>query len=236
MSGMNLEWIQSLPAYQKIAALGLVVVIIVALFSYFFYIPKNNQISALESEIAKLQNEISVNETKARRLEELKRENAALERQLTAKKEQLPAEAEIPNLLKQISDLGLRIGLDFRLWKPGVRTTNSSGLYAEIPVNVEIAGGYHTTAMFFDRVSKLPRIVNIGDLRMTTPQAKKGRIELQTTFVATAFAAVAEAEAAAAREQGAKGKGERKPKNSDAKGDTKSKEAKPKTGGHGPIE
>jgi type IV pilus assembly protein PilO len=231
---MNLEWVQSLPTYQKAAAVGLVVVIIIALFSYFFYIPKNNQISSLESEIAKLQNEIGVNETKARRLEELKRENTALERQLAEKKEQLPAEGEIPSLLKQISDLGLRIGLDFRLWKPGTKTTNASGLYAEIPVNVEIAGGYHTTAMFFDRISKLPRIVNIGDLRMSTPQAKKGRIELQTTFVATAFAAVAEAPPAAEGE--AKGKGKRKPKKDDAKGEKKPKEAKPKTGGHAAVE
>jgi type IV pilus assembly protein PilO len=231
---MNLEWIQSLPTYQKAAALGLVVVIIIALFSYFFYIPKNNQISALESEIAKLQNEIGVNETKARRLEELKRENAALERQLAEKKEQLPPEAEIASLLKQISDLGLRIGLDFRLWKPGAKTTNASGLYAEIPVNVEIAGGYHTTAMFFDRISKLPRIVNISDLRMAAPQAKKGRIELQTTFTATAFAAVAESDPAAEGE--AKGKRKRKPKKDDAKGEEKPKEPKPKTGGHAAVE
>lgn len=230
---MNLEWVQSLPTYQKMVALGLVVVMIVALFAWAVYIPKNSQISALESDIAKLQNEIGVNETKARRLEELKRENAALERQLAEKKEQLPAEAEIPSLLKQISDLGLRIGLDFRLWRPGAKTTNASGLYAEIPVSVEIAGGYHTTAMFFDRISKLPRIVNISDLRMTTPQAKKGRIELQTTFVATAFAAVTEAPEAEAEGGKAKGRGKRKPA---APKDEKAKDAKPKTGGHGPIE
>lgn len=190
---MNLDWLKALPIYQKFAAIGLVAVIIVALFFYFLYIPKNNQIAALQTDIAKLQNDISVNDTKARRLDELTRENAELERQLAEKKEQLPPEAEIASLLKQVSDLGLRTGLDFKLWKPGAKKSNESGLYAEIPVDVEVAGGYHTTAMFFDRISKLPRIVNIGDLHMSTPKAEKGRLVVQTTFVATAFAAVKEA-------------------------------------------
>lgn len=192
---MNFDWLHNLPTYQKLGALGLVVAIVIALFFYIFFIPKNSKISTLETEISKLQNEISVNETRARRLEELKKENAELERQLTEKKEQLPPEAEAANLLKQVSDLGLRVGLDFKLWKPGTKKNDPSGLFAEIPVNVEVAGGYHTTAMFFDRISKLSRIVNIGDLKMSSAKVEKGRVEIQTTFIATAFAALVEAPA-----------------------------------------
>jgi type IV pilus assembly protein PilO len=189
---MNLDIIRNLPLYQKVVALILIMIIIVAIFFYFLYLPKRNQIVLLQNEISKLQNEININMTKARRLEDLKRENAELERQLLQKKEQLPPEAEVASLLKQVTDLGLRVGLDFKLWRPAPKKTNPSGLYLEIPVDVEIAGNYHTVATFFDRVGKLPRIVNIGNLRMSNPRVDKGSLIVQTTFVATAFAAAEE--------------------------------------------
>lgn len=170
-------------------ALGLFIVLIVGMYLWLFYLPKNNQIKAIRGEIAKLDSEIGFNRAKADKLEQLKRENAELERQLTERKQQLPAEAEVASLLKQVSDLGIRIGLDFKLWRPLSKKDDPSGLFSEIPVDVEIGGGYHTTALFFDSVGKLSRIVNIQNIRMGGPRLEKGRLIIQTGFVATAFAA-----------------------------------------------
>lgn len=186
---MNLDFIKNLPPYQKMLALGLVIILIVAMFFWFFYLPKNNQIVGLQNDLAKVQGEIGINRAKVEKLDQLKRENAELEKQLAEKKEQLPPEAEVASLLKQVSDLGLRVGLDFKLWKPTAKKKNSSELYTEIPVDVEIGGGYHTTASFFDSVSKLPRIVNITNIKMGNAHIVKGRLIIQTAFVATAFAA-----------------------------------------------
>jgi len=186
---MNLDFIKNLPPYQKMLVLGLIIILIVAMFFWFFYIPKNNQISGLRNDIAKLDGEIGINRAKVEKLEQLKRENAELERQLAEKKEQLPPEAEVASLLKQVSDLGLRVGLDFKLWRPASKKEDPNGLYTEIPVDVEIGGGYHTTALFFDSVSKLSRIVNIKNIKMGNPHVEKGRLIIQTGFVATAFAA-----------------------------------------------
>jgi type IV pilus assembly protein PilO len=187
---MNFDFIKNIPNQLRIVILALGIVIIVGVFIAFVYIPKNNEKSQLRGEIAKLENEINIYSVKVRRLEELKRENSDLERQLAEKKEQLPQEAEVATLLKQISELGIRAGLDFKLWKPMARKENESGLYAEIPVNVEVAGGYHSLGIFFDRVSKLPRIVNISGLRMTNAKVEKDKLSIQTAFIATAFAAV----------------------------------------------
>jgi type IV pilus assembly protein PilO len=187
---MNLDFIKNIPNQLRLVILALGIVIIVGIFIAFIYIPTNNEKSQLSGEIARLENEINIYSVKVRRLEELKRENAELERLLAEKKEQLPQEAEVATLLKQISELGIRAGLDFKLWRPAPRKENESGLYAEIPVNIEVAGGYHDLGVFFDRVSKLPRIVNISDLRMVNAKMEKDKLSIQTSFVATAFAAI----------------------------------------------
>lgn len=187
---LNLNAIKALPTYQKALMGGILAVAVVALFFVFIANPKRDEIRTLDKQITQLNNEIQVNQAKARRLDELKRENAALELQLAVLKEQLPPESEVASLLKQVSDLGIKTGLDFRLWKPSDRRPGSSGLYTEIPVDVEVAGGYHAVAAFFDRIGKLPRIVNVSGLKMTSPKTDKGRLMIQTTFRATAFASV----------------------------------------------
>jgi type IV pilus assembly protein PilO len=185
---MKLEDLNNLPLYQKAVAFASVLVFILAVFFYTMYMPKKSEITRLEGEVSKIQNEINVNMTKARRLEELKKENEALERELVLKKQQLPSEAEVESLLKEVSELGLRVGLEFKLWRPENKRINPSNLYVEIPVNVEISGDYHLVAGFFDRVGKLPRIVNIENISMTNPKLVKDRLLLQIRFVATAFA------------------------------------------------
>ena len=43
-------------------------------------------------------------------------------------------------------------------------------------------------AIFFDRIGKFPRIVNISNLKISSAKAEKDKIILQSSFTATAFA------------------------------------------------
>lgn len=187
---LNTDSFKALPAYQKVVLGAIPIIGFLAAFVWFIYMPKNAEIAVLEQEIAQINNEINVNQAKARRLEELKRENTELAKQLALLKEQLPPESEVATLLKQVSDLGIKTGLDFKLWRPSDRRPGSAGLYTEIPVEVEVAGNYHAVAAFFDRIGKLPRIVNVSGLKMGSGKIEKDRLMIQTTFRATAFAAM----------------------------------------------
>ena len=53
--------------------------------------------------------------------------------------------------------------------------------YEELPVKVEISGGYHNTAVFFEKVAKLPRIINIENVTMGSAKVVKGKGQLLTT-------------------------------------------------------
>src|SRR5436309_1707720 len=121
----------------------------------------------------------------------LKQLNAELQRQLSKNQEYLPPEEEAVTLLKQLSDLGIRIGLDLKLWRPGARAEDSSKLFVRLPVDVEMSGGYHTLALFFDRIGKLPRIINVNKIKMGGGKEERGRVSVQTSFQLTAFASPA---------------------------------------------
>ena len=179
---------KTVPMGQKVALLSMVLVGIAVIFYYYIESPQQETLTLLTGEIGRLDQDIQTNRAKARSLEDLKRVNAELEQQLAKNLEQLPPEDEAATLLKQISDLGIRIGLNFKLWKPSVRAEDSSKLFVRMPVDVEMSGGYHILALFFDRISKLPRIINVSKIKMGGGKTERGRVLIQTTFVLTAFA------------------------------------------------
>src|SRR2546428_8245141 len=160
MTMQDLAAFKAVPLQQKIAMLVLALVGIGVGFYFYVEEPLQEKITSLKSDIAKLDTEINSNKIKIAKLEDLKQLNAELQRQLSKNQEYLPPEEEAVTLLKQLSDLGIRIGLDLKLWRPGARAEDSSKLFVRLPVDVEMSGGGHTLAPFFFRISKIPPILN----------------------------------------------------------------------------
>lgn len=186
---LNLDALRNVPATQKAALLFLLVGGILAGFYFYIAEPKSEIIAVLEAENSKLESEIQTLTIKVKHLDELVAANKQLEIELAKKKERLPPEEEAIMLLKQVSDLGVRLGLDIKLWKPGAPTEDASKLFVKMPVNVEVAGVYHTAALFFDRINRLPRIITVSGLKIGSPKVDQGRIVSQTTFDLVAYAA-----------------------------------------------
>lgn|SRR5574340_90752 len=189
LNAISLESLRSIPTGQKVALLGLIVAAILVGFYFYVVDPKTAELEMVQGQVAKLDTEIQNLTIKVKHLDELMAAAKQLEIELAAKKERLPPEEEAVMLLKQVSDLGLRLGLDVRLWKPGAQAEDPSKLFIRMPVNVEVAGGYHTAAIFFDRISKLSRIVTVQDVRIGTPHVDQGRVVTQTVFDLVAYAA-----------------------------------------------
>jgi len=78
---------------------------------------------------------------------------------------QLPNEKEIPEILKTISSLGKESNLEFTLFKP--RPEQPQQFFANVPIDLVALGTYHNVGIFFDKVSKLPRIINVVDFNLT---------------------------------------------------------------------
>lgn len=198
LPAINLEILRTIPLMQKVAFLVLVLAGIVVAFYYYVAEPKSTEIAGLQGEIGKLDTEIQTLTIKVKHLDELIAANKQLEIELAKKKERLPPEEEAVMLLKQVSDLGIRLGLDIKLWKPSGKSEDASKLFVRLPVNVEVSGGYHTAALFFDRINSLPRIVTVSNLKMGSPKTEKGRVVTQTIFDLVAYAAPQDVKVASA--------------------------------------
>jgi type IV pilus assembly protein PilO len=197
LPSLSLDVLRSIPLVQKVGLLLMVLAGIIVGFYYYVAEPKSSEIAGLQGAIGALDSEIQTLTIKVKHLDELIAASKQLEIELAKKKERLPPEEEAVMLLKQVSDLGIRLGLDIKLWKPSPKSEDASKLFVRMPVNVEVSGGYHTAALFFDRINALPRIVTVSGVKMGAPKFEKGRVVTQTVFDLVAYAAPEETKLAA---------------------------------------
>lgn len=187
---LNID-IKNIPPYLKVILALIPSIILGILFTVFIYFPENSEIKKLSDSIVKLDKEIASSEVKAKRLAELKIENEGLRARLKELQERLPEEKEVSGLLRQISDLGIKSGLKILFWRPENKVADPSGLYVRIPVRLEVLTGYHNLGVFFSHISRLPRIVNISDIKLS-PAVREGVLQLNANFTATTFSAITE--------------------------------------------
>lgn len=198
------EKIQKIPTKTRVIVFGVLIAILVIAYIFQFQIPMNTKIRQFESALAGLENKIRENESKIKNLDNLRAEVKLLQGRLVTLTEQLPPESEVSDLLRQIQNLVNRSGLVLKSWKPSGRKMHASGLYEEIPIAITLSGGYHNTALLFDRVGKLTRIVNILNIKMGTMKiSSDGSPEVTITCTAMTFSAV-EKKADAATEKTAR--------------------------------
>lgn len=198
--------IKTLSPAARIVLTILPSVIITVIAIVFLILPRDKEIKRLNAEITKQENEIAKDQAKAAKLDILKKENERLRMRLEELKLQLPEEREVSGLLRQVSDLGIRSGLKIILWKPEQKKDHPSGIIYEIPVDVELSGSYHNLGVFFSSLTKLNRIVNIGDIKLTDPKPQKNEAILKITFKATTFSSIPEKEIQAKATEAQKGK------------------------------
>ena len=150
---------------QRIALVGGVVVVVLGLYGYFLIYPMWEDKGKLEGDLEKLQGDLRQKQLIAANRPKLEKEIKDLEAKLEQVLVRLPEEKDIPRLLTQVNTLGQQSGLEFLLFRPVVPVRK--GFYAEVPIDVRVEGQYHTVAGFLDKVSKLERIVNVSDFKIT---------------------------------------------------------------------
>ncbi len=175
------------PVYVRLGILIGIILIICLVYWYFFWSPKSDELTIARNELQKEKSRLNEYEAIAKELPRFEREFNRLNREFLIAASKLPEEKEIPSLIDSVYAAVSASGLvsDTFAPKPEVK----KDIYAEIPIDMKVFCSYYDLANFFDRVSKLPRIVNIRDLNLR--QEKKGdvgdKIVLNATFTAVTF-------------------------------------------------
>jgi len=160
--------LSKVPPRQKALLVVLFSGLIIAGYYYLYYREASQRIASMETRLAGLQSKIKEQQVIAGNLRSFQEEVRRLEAQLSLLLEQLPNSAEIPSLLKSVSDLGRESGLEFLRFAPSGEVKKE--FYAEIPVSISVNGDFHSFALFSDKVAHYPRIVNLSDISFSSPK------------------------------------------------------------------
>jgi type IV pilus assembly protein PilO len=171
---LSMDSILKLPNSKKVLILIAILCVITGLYLYVFFIPQQDELKMKKDELSKLIRELNESRAIARDLQKFKGQVEKLNEELKNALTQLPNEKEIPEILKNISSLGKESNLEFTLFRP--KAEESQQFYAKVPIELTALGSYHNTGIFFDKVSRLPRIINVVDFNMTRA---KGRGETE---------------------------------------------------------
>jgi type IV pilus assembly protein PilO len=170
---------------RKILIILAVVVVLVVLYFFLMYRPKAAEITNYTKDLADIQRDKEEKQKIVADLDQFNREVVELEKRLNEALAQLPNDKEIDQILEQLASLVRDSGLRLESFK--VMSEIPRQLYNEVPMALEISGNYHNIALFFDKASKLKRIINFSNLELGTPRQERGETVVSVSCTATTF-------------------------------------------------
>jgi len=133
--------------------------LIFALAFFFYFKPQNTKLTALKAERVKVEGEVQNLKQKKRELDKIEADIAAMTAKLKTLEVNIPQRKETADILRQIQTLAYDSRLDVLRFAPGAEINKE--FYAEWPIPIQVSGNYHNLGMFFDRLSKFPRVFTI---------------------------------------------------------------------------
>jgi type IV pilus assembly protein PilO len=156
-----------------------------AAFWSFYASPAQARLEERRGRLAGMRSEISRGEATARNLPAFRQEVAALEMQLERLRAVLPEEQDVADLLRRVQGMATESRLTIRGFKP--QEVVRQQLHAEWPISLQIEGTYHDLGAFLERVSKFPRIINVGNIKISARDDQTASSTITAECTATTF-------------------------------------------------
>ncbi len=174
-----------LPWWGQLLVFTFVGAAIVGAYYYFYEQQARADLDIRDAELAAIRGRIDKGMETARKLPEFRAQVGDLEARLESLKAILPEEKDVAELLRRLQTLAAQSNLTIRHFRP--RAIATKELHAEWPIEIEVEGAYHNVGQFLDRVSKLPRIINVGAMEMSTVPAGRAGATVRVTCTAMTF-------------------------------------------------
>ena len=113
------------------------------------------------------------------KLAQLDKQVAELEQQLQEAKKIVPDEKEADKFITELHDTAAAAGIEIRRYSSMPLANHD--FYTEVPFQIDIDGSYFSVLNFFDKISKLERIITIGNLQMSNTKTT-GPAKVKSTY------------------------------------------------------
>jgi len=177
--------LSKLPWWGQIAAFVLVCGGAIYGFYTFFVSDFQSELTLKQTHLTALRVDINKGVATARRLPEFQAQVTDLEHRLETLRNVLPDQKDVADILRRLQGLAAQSNLTLLRFTPTPQKQQT--LYTEVPYQLIADGSYHNLALFFDRVSKFPRIINVSDISIAAKPAQSANSTITTTLIATTF-------------------------------------------------
>jgi type IV pilus assembly protein PilO len=140
----------------------------------------NEEIKAKRAELDGLNQEIQKGRAAERKLTQFREEVKRLELDLAKLLQILPSKRNTEDLIKRIETLTRQGDFTLKKFTPGDFV--GKDFYSEWPITVQLDGTYHNLALFFDRMSRFSRIINVEEMKI-------GSLDVPGKSIAASFVA-----------------------------------------------
>jgi type IV pilus assembly protein PilO len=178
------EKIEKIKLIYRILIFAGTLVLLCVLYIWLIHIPKSEDIEKLEKKNAKLVAQITEAKQKTNNLAKFEEDMEQVKAQYEEALKLLPKKEEIPSLLRNITELGTASNLEFSSFAPSKGAEEH--MYTQISASIAVKGRYHDVLLFFDRVGKMKRIVNIKNVTMS-PSGDSGDLNVNCKAVTYKF-------------------------------------------------
>ncbi|SDK57374.1 type 4a pilus biogenesis protein PilO [Microbulbifer yueqingensis] len=152
------------PLAGRVALLALISALIVGAAYYFLVSDRYQQLEFAERKEVELFTEFEKKSFEAANLEAYREQLAEMEETFGALLQQLPKDTEVPGLLEDIDEFGRGSGLTIQ--EIALEDEQVGEFYVELPIRIEVQGGYHEFGAFVSGIAGMPRIVTLHDFNI----------------------------------------------------------------------
>jgi type IV pilus assembly protein PilO len=177
--------LSKLPWYGQIGAFVLMSALSIYGFYSYYVADVQAEVHLKETRLAGLRADINKGVATARRLGEFQSQVTELEHRLDALKNVLPEQKDVADTLRRIQGLATQSNLTLLRFTPAA--PKQQPLYLEVPYQLIADGSFHNLALFFDRVAKFQRIINVGDISIAAKPRQDANSTITATLTATTF-------------------------------------------------
>lgn len=183
MAGLDLK-LEERKWYIALGIGAFLAILLAGAVQYLWFTGINDDIKRKRTELDGLNQEIQKGRAAERKLSQFREEVKRLELELNKLLLILPSQRNTEELIKRVEALTRQGDFSLKKFTPGEFIHKD--FYSEWPIDIQLDGTYHNLALFFDRMSRFSRIINVEELKMSSLENQPGK-SIAASFVAKTF-------------------------------------------------